>query len=487
MTRAGPYRITVVLLAGLAVVMFAYPCLRVGAAFEIDYNEGWNAYLQGLVMTGASPYAGAGALFFNNYPPLSFYLIGLAGLVVGDPVLAGRLLSVLAVAVIAASSGVVVRANGGSRTDATLAAATCAALFSAFATDYVGVDDPQLLAQGFLCAGFAVYVSGKGGPARMAAVAVLFALGLLCKHNVLALPLVVTVHALWRGRGAGRWTFLAVGLALAAAAAAVIAALFGVDFVHRLLAPRIYDATRGFLLTMEVLGHIQAPLAVAGLFLLLVRRSAIGTMVAAYLVGSLLLGMGFSGGAGVDINIFFDTMIAAAMGVGLTATWLRTRPGLAAMAPAALAVLANMGVLLLTPQVLGRMVVDALGEYAEREELFRADVAYLSRIPGPAVCESMLLCMRAGKAVTVDPYNVLQASLTGRLPPRQLEDMLARREFPVVQISSSREHPLDEAPGLQVIPPRFVNFSDGVFDELARSYTLERVGLSGRFYRPKDS
>lgn len=486
MIRGESYRITVIALAVLAVAMFAYPCLRIGADFEIDYNEGWNAFLQTLTMTGASPYTGAGPLFFNNYPPLSFYLIGALGLVLGDPVLAGRLLSVLAVAVISASAGVVVRANGGSRTDAVLATATCGAMFSAFATDYVGVDDPQLLAEGFLCAGFALYVNGKASPARMAMVALLFALGLLCKHNVLVLPLVVSVHALWRAPAAGRWTFLAVGLALLAIAGAVIMTLYGADFFHRLLAPRIYDATRGFLLTMEVLGRIQAPLAIAGLYLLLGRGAGpIPGMVGAYLVGSLLLGMAFSGGAGVDINIYFDTMIAAAMGCGLAATWLRNRSGLPHSAPAILAVLANFGVLLLTPQVLGRIAVDTLGEYGEREALFRADVAYLRAIPGPALCESMLLCVRAGKAVSVDPYNVLQASLTGRLPPHLLEDMLARREFPTVQISSTREHPKDEAPGLQVIPPRFVNFSDGVFDQLARTYTLDRVGLSGRFYRPK--
>ena len=293
------YRITVFALAGLAVVMFAYPCLRIGADFEIDYNEGWNAFLQGLAAAGISPYAGAGPLFFNNYPPLSFYLAGLAGLAVGDPVLAGRLISVVALMVIAASSGVVVRANGGSRTDALLAVATCIALFCAFATDYVGVDDPQLLAEGFLCAGFAVYVSGKATPGRMAGVAVLFAAGLLTKHNVLALPMVVSVHALWRTPAAGRRTFLVVGLALIAAATAAITLAFGSDFFHRLLAPRIYDVTRGFLLVMEVLERIQAPLAVAGLALLLDRkRSAIAGMIGAYLIGSLILGVGFAGWRG---------------------------------------------------------------------------------------------------------------------------------------------------------------------------------------------
>ena len=488
MSQTAAYRRTVLALAGLAAVMFAYPVLRVGANFEIDYNEGWNLYLQGLVMKGISPYAGAGELFFNNYPPLSFYLVGFVGQLPGDTLLAGRLLSVLAMAAIAASCGLVVRASGGSRLDGVLSTATCAAMFAAFATDYVGVNDPQLLAQGFLCVGFATYVSGRSTPARMATVALLFAAGLLCKHNVLALPLVVSIHALWRSPAAGRWTFLGVGLGLIALVTTVIVAAFGTDFFHRLLAPRLYDSTRGFLLTMEVLGRIQAPLAVTVFFLLARwRGNAVTGLVAAYLVVGMALGLGFSGGAGVDINIYFDVMVACAIATGLAVHWVRERADLPAMAPVALALLANFGVLLLTPQVLGRMVVDGLGDYAEREALFQADTAYLRNIPGPAVCESMLLCLRAGKPISVDPYNTLQASLTGRLPPHHLEDLLRGNAFPVVQISSSREHPVDEAPGLQVIPPRFVNFSDGVFDELARSYTLDRVGLSGRFYRPKAS
>lgn len=486
MFRLDPYRIAVATLALLAALAFAYPCVRVFAGFEIDYNEGWNAFLQSLVLTGASPYTEAGPLFFNNYPPLSFYLVGGLGAVLGDPVLAGRLLSILAVVTIIASCGIVVRKAGGARADAWLASATCCGLFNAFATDYLGVDDPQLLAQGFLCAGFAVYASGRATPARLSLVALLFAAGLLTKHNVLALPVVVTLHALWRSPPRARWTFLAVGLGLIAAATLVIQLAFGPAFFKLLLSPRIYDATRGFLLTVEVLIRIQTPLAVAALFLLLTRSTPIKGKVGAYLAGSLLLGMGFAGGAGVDINIYFDTMIAVAMACGLAATWLRQHGRLPAAAPAALAILANAGVILMLPQTFGRIAVDALGDYAERERLFAEDIAYLKTIPGGAVCESMLLCYRAGKGVWVDPYNTLQATLTGRLPPDQLVGMLRRREVTVMQVSSLREHPLDEAPGLQVMPPRFVNFGDPVFDELERSYEVRRVGLSGRFHQPKD-
>lgn len=484
MIKSDPYRLVVVTLTVLAAALFAYPCLRLGYGYEIDYNEGWNAYHQLAAMAGLSPYADGGALFFNNYPPLSFYLIGLAGLVVGDPVLAGRLLSVAAVAVIAACCAKTTRAAGGDRFDAMLAAVTCLGLFSAFATDYVGIDDPQLLAQALLCCGFALYVSGSATPGRMSGVAALFAAGLLIKHNVLALPLVVGVHALWRAPMAGRAAFFGGGLVLAAIAAMAIQLAYGPVFFQQLLAPRTYDVGRGFLLTMDVLGRLQSVLAVVGLFLLLRHRDAVSRMVAAYLALGLAFGMGFAGGSGVDINIFFDAMIALALGTGLAATHLRREAKAVPNAAALFAVLANAGVVLFAPQALGRFAVDALGELELRQRLFAEDVAYLRSIPGPALCESMLLCHRAGKPMWVDPYNSLQATLTGRLPPDAVTGLIRDRLAAVAQISTPREHPLDEAPGLQVMPQRFANFGDPVYDALDASYRVERVGLSGRFYRP---
>jgi len=483
--NAGSYRVTLIALTVLATTMYAYPWLRLGMDFEIDLNEGWNGYEQTLAMTGASIYSGAGPLYFNNYPPLSFYLVGALGLALGDPVLAGRLLSVLATGVIAVCCGAVTRAGGGGRRESWLAFATALGLFSAFATDYVGVNDPQILAQAFLCVGFALYVRRPDSPARLAWVAALFGLGLLIKHNVLALPLAVTLHILWRGPTAARFAYLGVGLALAGLSTAVIYSLFGDEFFRQLLASRVYDVTRGFLLVMEMLSRLQAPLAVVGLYLIVAGRNRVDALVAAYLAIGLLIGIGFSGGAGIDINVFFDVMIALAMGTGLAAAWLGRRDGLPASAPAVLALVANAGIILFSPQALGRLAVDALGEMEERQRLFREDVAYLRGIPGPAICESHLLCLRAGKPMLMDPFGVLQATLTGRLPPDRFTGMLERREIAVLQISSTREHPVDEAPGLQAMPQRFVNFSDAVFDELDRSYRVGRVGLSGRFHLPR--
>lgn len=485
MTRIDPYKLTVAVLTLLALALFAYPCLRVGTPLEIDYNEGWNAHMQLKAMTGASLYGNDTPFILNNYPPLSFYLIGLLGKVVGDVVLAGRLVSLAAVLLIAASAHVVARAAGARPWDALLSAATALGLLSGLAADYVGTNDPQLLAQSLLCVGFALYVRRDCGAARLPLVALLFAAGLMTKHNVLALPLVATIHLMLRGGNRERALFLGSGAVLAAAALAVIQWKFGPGFFRALLAGREYDPARGILLSTEMLDMLQAPLAVVGLYFLLARDGRIATKVGWYLGAGLALAFGFSGGAGVDTNVFFDPMIACAMGAGPAVAWLRGRPGMGTRACAALALAVHAGLIFHAPIALGRFGVDMAGEMAERERLFLADVDWLRQMPDPVICESMLLCLRAGKPVWIDTYAAAQGAATGRLPKDALPDMLARGEVAVVQVSSRPAHHADDAEGAQSMPPRFINVADDVFDTLDRRYELRRVGLMGRFYTPR--
>ena len=478
------YRITVYALLGLALLLLAYPALRIGWDFEIDQNEGWNAYYQLRALAGQSLYVLPSPLAFNNYPPLSFYLVGAVGALLGDPMLAGRLVSLLSLCVIALSGGSVVRSAGGSRLDATLAVATCLGLFAALATDYVGMNDPQLLAQAFILTGLAVHLRGESTPRRAALVAVLFAIGVLTKHNLVVVPLLVAADILRRGPAGSRLAFFATGLGLAAASAASLWLVVGRTFFVQLLASRIMDPAHGFLLTIDILGRLQAPLAAVGLTLVAGRRQRPLGLAAAYLGLALLQGMVFSGGNNTDINVFFDVYIALAIGAGLAAHFIAGR----VPAPAvrvALALMANAGVIFYAPLALGRFAVDAGGEMTGRERLFHADVAYLRTIPGIAVCQSYLLCFRAGKPLYYDTFGVNQGIHWGRLPPDVLVAKIRRREIPVLQISDLPSHSPDDYPGVQAMPNAFFHFGDDVFDALRRYYVVDRVGISGKFWVPR--
>lgn len=482
-TQAKPYRTAVLGLLGLALVLALYPLIRAFFDFEIDFNEGWNGYFQLRALAGQPLYSGYPPYFANNYPPLSFYLVGAVGNVIGDPVLAGRLVSLAAVAGIALACGHIVRAAGGGKWERLLAMATCVLLFAAFATDYLGMDDPQLLGQAFATWALAVHLGGAPCLRRTLLTAGLVTVSVMTKHNLVLVPLLITADVLLRGPGRTRLAWIGSGAALAALSFGLLWALAPAA-LGQILASRTWEVDRAFLFTIEILARYQAPLAVIGAGLYAARRRRPAGLVLAYLIAAVALGAAWSGGAGTDINVFFDITIALAIGAGLSAIELRDR----AFGPrplALFALLANAGALFFAPQALGRFGVDMAGEMADRERLFREDTAWLGARSGKIVCQSQLLCLRSGKPLFYDSFNATQAMRAGTLPKDTLTGMLARHEIAVIQISDLPARSPNDPPGVQAYPTRFVNFEDVVFDALERHYRVERVGISGRFYVPK--
>jgi len=115
--------VLVALLALLGVIYAAWPIWRALFPMEIGLNEPWNAFYAELARQGGVLYPSAGALSANDYPPLSFYFIGmLTALTDGDAIYLGRFLSFVAVAIVALCTAACVRLFAGTRLAATVAA-----------------------------------------------------------------------------------------------------------------------------------------------------------------------------------------------------------------------------------------------------------------------------------------------------------------------------------------------------------------------------
>lgn len=478
------HRRTVYALLGLSLILLAYPILRIGFDFEIDNNEGWDAFLQVRAMAGLSLYRFDTPYFVNDYPPLSFYVVGAVARLVGDPVVAGRMVSVLGLVSLAFACAHIVRTLGGSRLDATLAWATCVALFASFGTDYVGINDPHMWGQSLFLWCLALYLRVPPSVGFGIGLAILVSFAVLTKHNMLAVPILVSIDLLRRWPLKAKLAYFGAGFALAGLAAGLMWLLAGHAFFHSLFAGRTYDVARGFLMTTNMLAKLQAPVAAVGLALILARRERPHGLIAAYLGLALFEGAFFTGGANDDINHFFEVFAAVAIGAGLAVH--RFGPALPApIGRAVLALVVNAGVLFHAPLSIGRMVVDVAGEMAEREKLFRADVEFARAEKGLVLCQSFLLCFRAGKPMYFDPHNVRQMMFRGDLPKDLETGMVERREIALMQVEDRREHPLDEYPGKQAMPAFFIHFNDDVFDALDRHYKVARVGIMGRFLVPK--
>ncbi|HWA92678.1 MAG TPA: hypothetical protein VG889_21780 [Rhizomicrobium sp.] len=369
----------------------------------LDPNEGWNAYHAVAAMTGAPLYPDG--MFTNNYPPLSFYVAGLFG---GDRIVAGRIVALLSLLAVAGGIVLAARRMGTSTTDAVFAALWFLGGMLVF-TDYVAMDDPQLLGHAVQIAGLLLLLRGNVVAAALAMAAALFV-----KHNLVALPLASLLWlALTDRRSALR--FAATGIAAGVAGLLLFDLVYGKSLLGVLRSPRLYTFGAGVEPWLAWGGTAMLATAALGL----VDRS----FAAVYALVAVLLGAFFSGGAGVDMNAWFDAAIACALGAALA---LEGLPGRAWHRYALAAVL-------IVPLAAGVALHD---DWPGRDDAADADIAFLESHDGPALCEMLSLCYWAGKPATVDVFNLGQAYATGAARDDALAARLQAREFASIEFDS---------------------------------------------------
>jgi hypothetical protein len=406
-----------------AALVFVAPLSGVAERWSRDHNEGWNALLATRALQGLPLYFPSSALTRNDYPPLSFELIGLVarGLGVADVLFLGRIVAFLSLVVCSVLVFVVARGFGASPAAASLGAAYLLAEIGANHDGYVAMDDPQWLAHAFQLGGLALLVRARA-PAANAAGAALVVLALSIKHTLVALPLAVAL-SLWDETRRPRPLLL--GALAGIGATAWLCARHMPLLLHSLLLPRGY-------VPFDVLrfGARQALyLAPPALAFWLTRRSAqVGRssrrFVVAYGSVAFVLGAVLVGGVGVDMNSFFDAKIAAGLAAALSADALSgTVPRLGVLAI----------VLIATPVTLGEQ--RERRAHAAREQLPNArTIERLRASPAPALCWDLALCYWAGQPFVFDKFTTRQRQAAGELPLDALARALAEARFSAVQL-----------------------------------------------------
>ena len=176
--------------AGLSVLLIVLvwgPLSRIGVHYSIGYNEGNAAYFSRQAVTGPPLYAVPPKFVYIDYPPLSYYLVGMAGKLAGNYVAAGRWISLFAYLAIGVLAGLVVRVLSGYARAGVYAALSWCIWLAAFDPTRIGFNDPHLLAVMFGMAGLYCYVRDPESKRWLAASAVLFAVGLFTGSSVVLL------------------------------------------------------------------------------------------------------------------------------------------------------------------------------------------------------------------------------------------------------------------------------------------------------------
>jgi hypothetical protein len=464
--------LAIALLVG-ALLLVLPSLIAIPFAFEENYNEGWNVYNTQRFFTDAAVYDD-NLWRVNNYPPVSFLMVGSLDHVVGNLLLSGRLVAALSFLAVGALAALTTLRRGAEPIDA-LFAGSCALGFCYLAAPaWVAVDDPQTLAQAVMLGGLVVYLGGHPRPARLIAAAVLIMLASFTKHNLIAIPLAVTCDLAIRARRElPLWLAACAGLAAAFWALTVLGA--GGSFLAHLLEPRGFAWPSVEFHLFRFLGIFAAPIALTILF---ARRLFRGDrlVLAAYGIFAFASGALLSGFDGASYNMFQDAAVFLAIAAGLLLHQLRHAGGGAGVR-LLIALLVSLPIAASIPSALAppRRSLQAA---ADAERSFLADAAYVADRHGAAICESLLLCYFAGQPFWLDPFNSRQYILAGELDQTPLIARIAAHELSVVQLRA--EISISHAP-----PPQFQRFTDELLRAVERDYRIDRRSPLGVFYLPK--
>jgi len=437
------------------------PFCRAAYKVTINYNEGWNVYGAFAVAHHYLLYPSKYSWTTVNYPAGSFYVISQLSRLTGDYLFTGRILSLLALVLCCVLVGAITKKITGARVPALLSACFCLALFCANANQYVGMDDPQMMAQVFFLAGMLLYVSRRPDAVCLIGVAFLFMLGGTIKHNLIDFPLAVFLDlCIVSGRRALQ--FFIYGVLFLGVAIVWNIHVGGPFFIACLLTPRLYSLQSAAGEFIGSYGVIQFPLFAAGIGMIQAFKNASSRIISIWFVSSLILGVGFGGGAGIGVNTFFSNFLCMSVLVGILINMVWTIALEKDLAWLRIALpLALFGSLLFPLQMsVSLRPAHKIRETRMQEQRFEREVSFLRSQPGPAICQDLLRCYFAGKPHIYDPFNSTSLIKLGKLDAEEIVSKIEKHEYGAIQLSRPAE--------LQSRPNE--HFTEPILDAIAKYY-----------------
>jgi hypothetical protein len=469
------------MLAFCALIVFYAALVPVGRArllTQVGYNEGWNVYNASTVAHHELLYAAPYGWTTVNYPALSFYIVAGLHSFTHDFLFTARALSLVSTLLCGVLAGLIVWKLTASRWSSLLTALFCIALFCADAERYVGMADPQMLAQVFFMAGLLVYATYRQRTDALFLVALLFVVGGNIKHSLLEFPLAALVD-LWLTSRRKALLFCAIGGALAACSVALNVHFGGPYFLSALLAGRTSSISHLFDNLSEAYGPVLLPFVIAAVVAWRSRHDPKRRILALLFAAALLVSVAFGSGRGVWINVMFGGLLSIAMLAGLflhdvASGEFRVSADVRQLAPVVL-----FGWLVIPLMVTGNWrPVRELAAARAAQQRFAQETAFLSRQDGPVVCESLLRCYYAQKPYFYDPFNATRLIQLGRLDPAELESALVQQRIGAVQMDRTVEDQAISGQGSE-------RFDAVILQAIQTNYVIASRNEDGAIYVPR--
>lgn len=307
----------VILLGVLAVALLWYPLLRAMSPASITDNEGWNVYWQRAASLGEKLYEAPPGLTIANYPPLSFHLIGFLGGLAGDINLVGRAVALVSLGLVCLLTGTIAARFSGSRLAGWYAGLCPLVWLGVFSPIRFAMNDPQWLGMVPEVLGLYVYLRMPSSVSGLCGAAVLFAMAVFTKDNLIAVPVAVGLHMAllhdWRRLG----TFACAGVVASGVLLAATVAVDGPFFLDHLLHARAvsYEAAQHTIMTYAI--FFPPAILVGAIWCAQHIRTERYQLLALGWVVANTLGIGLSFGHGVANNIMFEALVFDAIVVAV--------------------------------------------------------------------------------------------------------------------------------------------------------------------------
>ena len=424
------------ILAVTATYFLVYPVWRSQFFIEIWFTEGWNAYFQDAAAIGGRLYPEPGALTVNNYPPLSFYAIGLLGKIFGDNLFVGRAISLIAVIVVSCEIFCCARTLVGGVAGPAIGSLWYLAIMCHGFPSYVGANDPQLAGEAIMCGGLAMFLARERAGGSVLVPLLIMVVGGFWKHNMIAIPFTAIIWLFMR-RGHAAWRPVLLSGFATAGGLAICAAIFGADFFGNILHPRHYSIDH----VIGNIGHLQwSALAMViwlGWALPTGSLAAKFTLVHVPIALAACILQWF--GDRVFSNAEFDLMIALGIAVGASFETIRTFRYFGVTA----AKIAMVSLLILRLIVTDRhepllVMFDPSfrAQFEANERATYNEVREVAGIEGLVFCSNKIVCRAAGKSFAVDDFKVEEMVATSAISAQDLAQLLQ-----IQQITTFRNDP----------------------------------------------
>jgi hypothetical protein len=333
------------------------------------------------------------------------------------------------------------------------------------------------------------YIARPPDRLNLVRTAFLVVLGGFNKHNLVAVPVAITLDLTIRSpRRLVFWLACCAGFATGFIGLTQLVA--GGNFVDHLLSPRIFSWYGVRYHLTKYLRLFKFPLAAVVLSASWVLTGD-RTILAVWGMISIISATILSGFEGTSYNMFQDAAVFLGIAAGVMMSELRkvdSSSRFARILAIAVPFVVAQPILARAPDVAAQVYHSRalLDSASKRQEMFSADAKYIADRGGPAICESLLLCYVAGQPFILDPFNSRQYILSGRLDQSELIRRIAARGFAVIQLRADIcDDPATRSCHILHYRQKVERFTDEVLYAIDQYYEIGRRSTFGSFYVPK--